>query len=235
MAAADLDGRLLPQPCSVQDRFALMMHDRIVELEGDVKALKQRAPDPRMNLLGSAKVAESGGVFLRLRAPRRLDSHEWASQLLRALRPGDDRYDVWCCHHWSIGPQPFVAECLVQRSGPLDVMVVAHAALDACGAECPETRVDACAVANPGWFAESIRTAAAALHTWDPVACKAVVVQPPEPEEVRTPGESMAWTLLHGWLACHTERADLWHPRALSAPKMATDLVAALGRLFEHV
>lgn len=237
----DTDQRLRPTECSVRDGFVLMMHDRLLELEREVRALRPRPVDPRVRLLSSASVSDTGAVFLRVRVRDRepLDLDRWAEGLLRAVpNASKRRVDAWCCQHWSfVGAN--VVEALVQYSGEpaVDVGQVAHATLDAW--PCATERVEACAVSCPAWFAESIRaaagstTAGARLHTWDPEAEAVVVTAAADGDEVHnaTPGESMIWALLHGWLACHAERAEVWHPRALCSSKMATDLVSTLGRL----
>ena len=227
----------------VQQHFALMLHARLVDLETEVRALRPASLDPRVRLLGTATTADSGAVFVRVRSRRHVEFDPWCEAVLRRLAATDTgvRFDAWCCQHWSLAAddRPYVVEALVERScGPADVAKVAHAALDAT----PGGLVEACAVVCPRWFAESIRCAATTvadpppvLHTWDPEA-GAVVRHGMEDETGAggTPGQVAAWTLLHGWLASHVERTDVWHPRALSASATAVELIKALGaRLLE--
>lgn len=229
---------------SVQDRFALMLHDRVVALEREVRALSEDAVDPRVRLLGASTRSESGAVFVRVMTAAALDVPAWCDGVLRRLGGTDaSRYDVWCCHHWSLGrdDMPFITEALVERwysPGGVAVPRVAHAALDSAlsvrgGSMASKVAVEACAVTNPRWFAESVRTAAeypgikATLWTWDPQAGGVLTSQA---SDVVAP-EGSAWGMLHGWLAAHTEVTDVWHPRSLNAATLAAGLVSALDRL----
>lgn len=221
----------------VQQQFVLMLHGRVVDLEGDVKRLQPEPVDARVHLLGAERVADSGAVFVRLRCPAHVEFAAWCAAMMNRLSAVDNtRYDMWCCQHWSLGGgRPYVVEALVQRQGALAVPKVAHAAVDSVD----DGVAEACAVVNPKWFAESIRTACvasgkpAALYSWDPEARELVCSQAADEDGTgtQTPGESAAWTLLHGWLAAQTERTDVWHPRALSAGTTSVQLVRALGRL----
>ena len=224
---------------SLQERFALMMHDRIVEVERELVALRPPPLDPRIRLLGTRAESECGAVFARLLARREVDVDAWSARVLGRLgRCDDTRFDMRACQHHGLGQErPYVVECLVERSGgaPLTVARVAHAALD-CSHD-PSAAVEACAVVAPAWFAESIRVAAggeAVLHSWDPVArgCVSQGVDDVDETGARTPEEMAAWTMLHGWMASQVEHvADLWHPRAPASSKMGMDLVRALGRV----
>ena len=248
------DGGPLDPVGSEADRFALMLHDRVVELERQVSSLRPSPLDRRVTVLGSRRQSDSGAVFVRARCAWSADLTAWAAGVLAALGARDDtRWDVWCCQHWSVGlgSQPYVIEALVERSGagtPADVAGVAHAALDALldllrPHDLGHTAsVEACAVASPSWFAESIRAAgateaggAATLHTWDPRA-GAVVRQAVDRAHV-APGDAeyRAWTLLHGWLACQMEATEVWHPRALSACGLGQQLVSALSRVLPDI
>lgn len=245
---------LAPRGGSVQDEFALMMHDRILALERDVQSLlADAAVDPRVRLLGASTRSESGGVFVRVMTAAALDIEAWCEGMLRLLGGTDaSRFDVWCCHHWSLGrdDMPFITEALVERwysPGGVAVARVAHAALDAAarvrgGSMASKVAVEACGVTNPRWFAESIRTAAefpgaraALLRTWDPKA--RCVVTSPAPDAIWDgrdwDARGRAWAMLHGWLASHTEVTDVWHPRSLNAATSATGLVSCLERLLE--
>lgn len=227
---------------SAQDHFVLMLHDRLVKLETELHELKPAPPDGRVSVLGSCRASDTGAVFVRLKAAVSVDLDAWCDSLMFRLgeRDAHARFDAWACQHWSLGQaeRPYIVECLLERSGggPLDVVRVAHAALDACATADPEARVDACAVTCAAWFAECIRSAAAAsetavLRSWDPVA-RAMTCQDINSTDetgVATPKETAVWLMLHGFLASQTERTEVWHPHAPSASKAAADLVAALA------
>lgn len=229
---------------SVQDRFSLMLHDRVVALEQDIRALLAEPLDARVSILGTAARSESGAVFVRVMSAAALDIEAWCEGVLRRLGGTDpSRFDVWCCHHWSLGrdDMPFVTEALVERwysPGGVSVARVAHAALDAAlqlrgGAMASKVAVDACAVTNAQWFAESIRTACewpgttATVRTWDPKARRMVSA----PAVATLDHHAKTWTLLNGWLATHTEATDVWHPRSLNASSSALALVSSLSHV----
>ena len=236
-----------------------MVHDRVVALEREVRALVAEPLDARVTVLGTAARSDSGAVFVRVTSAAALDIEAWCEGVLRRLGGTDPvRFDLWCCHHWSLGrdDMPFVTEALIERwysPAGLSVARVAHAALDSAAtpsattpATTPATTnaaapskavaVDACAVTNPRWFAESIRTACewpgtvATLRTWDPKARRTV-----SSPAVTSLDHTKAWTLLNGWLATHTEVTDVWHPRALNASSAATALVSSLGHVLDSV
>lgn len=230
---ADDDDPVAPRG-STQDHFVLMLHDRLVRLEGEVQELRPPQPDPRVNLLGTARAADTGAVFVRLKAARALDLDAWAQAMLRALGEREQtRFEAYICQHW--GMVSYVVEALVRRSGTraLDVVRVAHAALDACVVD-HEARVDACAVVSPDWFEHSIQCAAVAtqsafLRSWSPEAGYRVDdMNGVNDEGILTPTQRTTWALLHGWLAAQVERTDVWHPRALCASREADDLVMRL-------
>ena len=236
-----------------EQKFALMMHERIVRLEEEVRALRPARLDGRVTILGTATEADTGAVFVRALAPAAVDTDAWAAALLGTLGARDPRgggglrYDLWCCQHFSClagtASQPYVVEALVQRSGhrPQNVAAVAHAALDAL--ECPSVAaVEAAAAVNADWFVESIRAAAAAspgttgarMHTWDPRARCVMASDADDHDHDHDHDQDQddrgVWMRLHGWLASQTERADMWHPHAPSAPKLGADLLAMLAR-----
>ena len=232
---------------SMSDRFALMLHDRVVDLERQVAALQPKPTDPRVRVLGSRRAADSGAVFVRTRSSWDVDLGEWAAQVLRTLGGlADTRWDVWCCQHWSVGfvTRPYVLEALIQRGDgePADVASAAHAHLDALHGMLEPLRlhrtiaVEACAATSPAWFAESIRVAGAAkgravLYTWDPRARAVVrqdVAEGGGAGAPSDPGPYMVWTWLHGWLASQLEATDVWHPHSLNAHTLARELMDRL-------
>lgn len=223
---------------SLQERFALMLHDRIVQIEQELRLLRPPL-DPRIRLLGTRTESECGAVFVRLLTAHRTDVDAWSARVLGRLAAGDDtRFDLRTCQHIGLAAdRPYVVECLVERSGgqPLAVARVAHAALDAetdAGAA-----VEAGAVVAPAWVAESIRVAGAAggravLRSWDPVAgaCTAQDISNQHETCARSPTEMAAWTMLHGWMASQVEHVDLWHPHAPPSLRAGADLVREMGR-----
>ena len=233
---------------SMCEKFALMLHDRVVDLERQVAALQPKPLDPRVRVLGCRRTADSGAVFVRARSGWDVDLGEWAGEVLHTLGGlANTRWDVWCCQHWSVGfvTRPYVLEALIQRGDgeAADVASAAHAHLDTLAGMLEPLRlhrtiaVEACAVTCPPWFAESIRAAGAArgravLYTWDPLVRGVTRQELNEGAGTLAPahpGEYAAWTMLHGWLASRLEATDVWHPRALDAHALGQQLVAGLG------
>jgi hypothetical protein len=247
--ASDAPAEALRAVGSVQDAFALMLHDRLVDLERSVAALMPAGVDRRLAVLGKTSVADSGAAFVRVRSSWSADTEAVLEGVLGAMgRVDRARWDAWCCQHWSclLDRDAYVLELLVQRAGSrgVDVVAVAHAALDAVRREAQPfglahtVSAEACAVRSPAWFAESIRTAChatgrAAARSWDPDtrSCAPGVETPHEGDD--SDRADAAWTMLHGWLASQTEAADVWHPRALNAAASGQELVAALRRVLE--
>ena len=229
---------------SAADAFALMMHDRLLALERDVAALLPKPLDPAVTILGTKTRSDLGGVFVRARCTQPVDLDVWARETMRRITVVDPaRIDMWCCQHWTTGygtsGPTYMAEALVERwytPRGMCVSAAAHAALDALRAAGHEgVALDACAVTNSRWFSESIRAAAdggaGVLRTWDPDAER--MVTSPMASESSSANESKAWTMLHGWLAMHTEVTDVWHPRAHSAASAGIQLLAAIARLVD--
>lgn len=239
-----------------QEKFVLMLHDRLVELESEVKDLRPRALDPRVTLLGTHERSQSGSVFVRLYTSWNVDLGQLCAATLGILGPLDNtRYDMWACQHWTFAdtPTPFIIEMVVERSGGggpgggLEVAKVAHAALDSLMSLTAKllrvtASADACALHSPTWFAESVRVAAATgqrqatLHSWDP-SCQKVVTQDINDIDetgTRTPSQYLAWTMLHGWMAHQMAPTDVWHPRGLSNSKCAIDIVSAIGGILDN-
>lgn len=233
---------------SAADMFVLMLHDRLVSLERDVAAMAPVATDPAVTLIGSAVNSDSGAVFVRARCSSPVNNDRWCEKMMAEVARVDPaRLDVWCCQHWSMshsrGNGVYIAEALLERwytPRGMSVSDVAHAALDALRGEGQEdAKLEACAVTNPRWFAESIRSACeassegAVLRTWDPEAGSMVRSACTSEDGSSTAAETKAWTMLHGWLATHTERTDVWHPRSLSAHSAGNQLMSTLAKLGE--
>ncbi len=237
-------------PCAATpgESFVLMLHDRVVELEARLAALAPAATDAAVTILGGRDASHGGAVFARCLCAEPIDDLDACMRAaLEALaRTDNTRYDVWCCRHWSLGmPRtPYVIECLVQRSGcgaEFRATRVAHAVLDAARASAGDAycRVEACAVTCTAWFAESVRSAAAAngravLHTWDPSArCALVTDAGDDREAIEDPGARRAWITTTGWLASFVDVTDVWHPRAISAHAKGAEFVDLVARVRE--
>lgn len=226
-----------------RDAFALMLHDRVVELEAKVARLEPPPLDPALAVLGGATVSGSGAVFVRARSGMHARQGAVVDAVLRRLGRADaTRWDVWACGHWSclLPERPYVLELLVQRSGTArtaDVVAVGHAVVDAVREVTGDARhvsVDACAVRSAPWFIESLRAACAAdecdacCKAWDPRAGAVVATGAGESGGA----QNEAWLRLHGWMAAQLECTDVWHPRAPSAPAYAAALEACVGRMW---
>lgn len=218
---------------TVSEKFALMLHDRLVDLE---RLITPTPTDPRVTILGDRSTAEKGAAFVRVRTSDGVPLDEWARGVTRSLgRMDSTRWDLSCCQHWAFGHDlPFVLEALVVRSGdlPCDVAHVANAAVDVAESlrKSAALAAEACGVLCRQWFAVSIRAASKTAYTWDPSSKCVLSVQafPYEESSAADP-----WTMLHGFLASEVEVADVWHPRALNAHTAAAQMVAVMGNVLQ--
>lgn len=239
-----------------QEKFVLMLHDRLVELENEVKDLRPRALDQRVTLLGTDEKSQNGSVFVRMHTSWNVDLNQLCAATLGVLGPLDNtRYDMWACQHWTFADTvtPFIVEMVVERSGGggpgggLEVAKVAHAALDSLLALTGRllrvtASAEACALRCPTWFAESVRVASATgqrqavLHSWEPLSGHVVTQDINDIDETgtRTPSQYRTWTMLHGWMAHQMDPTDVWHPRGLSNSKCAIDIVASIGGMLDN-
>jgi hypothetical protein len=213
---------------STSEMFALMLHDRIVDLERQFASMCSPPLDARIEL---ADQADSRDVFVRLRCCREIDGDEWAAAVCTRLgQRWSCEMDVAVCQHFDID-NTFVLEAVLCFDAHRPVAQVAHAALDAAGdALAPSVRqpVLASAVHSREWFVESVRAAAgdyATVWSWEPVEQKAVK----EPLDIWI--EDDGWCMLQGWLAHNRERVEVLHPRALHAQIQARRLWSFVARL----
>lgn len=228
--------------------FSLMLHDRLMAVERDLARMAPVPADPAIAFIGTATTADSGAVFVRARCPAPVNVDRWCERMMgQVSRVDPARLDAWCCQHWSMahgrGNGVYILEALLERwytPHGMSVTDVAHAALDALRGEGHEdTRLEACAVTNPRWFAESIRSACessaegAVLRTWDPESGGMVRSPCTSEDGSSSLAETKAWVMLHGWLATHTERTDVWHPRSLIAHSAGNQLMSTLAKLGE--
>jgi hypothetical protein len=229
----------------VQEQFALMLHDRLVDLEHTVSKLVQAPLDPALRVLGASRSSDSSAAFVRVCSAVDVDMGDVCRAVLESLGAlhGGTRFDAWSCQHWScfLDATPYVLELAVQASGLpqcLDVATVGHAALDAVRAALRRLRRDrdvsaeACPIRCPAWFAESIRVASAAsagravLHTWDPLSRATTSADVTDSAEILDDPDT--WLMLHGWLARQVELTEVWHPKAPSAAACAVQLATRL-------
>ena len=213
-----------------RDAFALMLHDRVVQLEAAV--LRPRA-DPALTVSRSRPRA----AFVRLRSAALVDADAWARDVLARLAPAGPLWDLWVCQHWSAlgGDGPglgCVTEAVVRCGGGgecTDCERAGHACLDAArAAGAADARVETHGVTCDAWFVESVRAAAAGArrdvtYSWREGRVHDVP-NVPGPEA----WPDRAWRLLHGWLACQVDAVEPWHPRALSAGGAAAEFVTRL-------
>lgn len=238
---------LAPVGATLQERFALMLHDRLVDIERELRQLRPQAMDARVTLLGSRTRSDGGAVFVRLHSPWNAEPKRLATKVLEGLGRTDavGTYELWCCQHWSLGRElrPYIIELVVERSpGGLDVSKVAHAALDAMDDIVAPLNLkasmaaEACALTCSRWFARSIKEACAGAglfpgpYVLHPDTRRVDYEQEDDQQDPADPAE-VAWDMLHGWMAHQVEATDLWHPRAMSAADQAHKLVTALEKL----
>lgn len=214
---------------SASEMFALMLHDRIVELERQLASMHIPAPDPRIDLVVGE---DSQDVFVRLRCSREIDTDAWASDVCRRLGSlWSCALDVVTCQHFDID-KTFVVEAVVCFDTKKSVAKIARAAMDAVTDDALATSVEhpvvASAVMSREWFVESVRAASgdhARVVSWDP-RHKTV-----EKDSLDIWIEDDGWCMLQGWLAHNREPLEVLHPRALQAQVQARRLWSFVARL----
>lgn len=229
---------------TASEMFALMLHDRVVELERQLADMAIPPLDARIDL---ADQTDSLDVYVRLRCSKEVSVDEWAASVCRRLgERWSSPLDLVACQHFDID-ETFVVEAVLCFETRRPVAQVAHAALDALeGVAGPAALavlhsrrpssvphlynhpVLASAVQSREWFVESLRAAAgdyAEVWSWDPVAKKA------EKEALDIWIEDDGWCMLQGWLAHNRERVEVLHPRALQAQIQARRLWSFVARL----
>lgn len=227
---------------SAGELFALMLHDRLVELERQVAMLHLPDTDPAITLVDCP--SGSPGVYVRVHAAAEVDLDAWAAALVKRLGTLWGRcVEASSCQHYGLDGT-FVVECLVVATDHAGVnpdprIVVsqtARAAMDAavtdCGAQLADAaprgeRVLACGVLSREWFAESLSAAnpLGKVWSWDPAETEAVA------DACTLWIKDDGWSMLQGWLAHNRERVDVQHPKALHAQIEARRLWAFVSRL----
>lgn len=211
---------------SENDKFVLMLHDRVIELEAKIAAMVDPPLDPRVTLVG-ARTSKNLNTFVRLCCP---DEQDLTTVLRRALETVGKRWGVsleaFAAQHYNIDGG-FVLEAMVCCSTtPLPVETVAHAFLDSSA---KASSVLASRVILTEWFTESFLEVSETCYRYDYARDRFIV------EDAESWGHvppSPTWKMLTGWQASVIEAVTIQHPKAPDADDMQVRLVTALENVF---
>lgn len=213
---------------SDNDKFALMLHDRVIELEARIASMVDPQLDPRVTLAG-ARTSKNLNTFVRVCCP---DEQALTTVFRRALETIGKRWGVsleaFGAQHYNIDGG-FVVETMTCCSTmPLPAETVAHAFLDAC--ENPSS-VLASRVILTEWFTESFLEISDACYRYDYARDRFIV------EDAESWGHvepTTTWKMLTGWQASVIEAVNIQHPKAPDADDMHAKLLTALEKVLEE-
>ena len=218
----------LDDGASESDKFALMLHDRVIELEAKIAAMVDPPLDPRVTLVGG-RVSKNLNTFVRVCCP---DEQDLTTVLRRSSETIGKRWGVsleaFAAQHYNIDGG-FVLEAMVCCSTlPLPAETVAHAFLDAC---VKASSVLASRVVLTEWFTESFLEISETCYRYDYARDRFIV------EDAESWGHvapTTTWKMLTGWQASVIEAVAVQHPRAPDADEMHAKLLTALERVIEE-
>ena len=211
------------------DKFALMLHDRLIELETKVAAMVDAPLDPRVTLVG-ARTSKNLNTFVRVCCP---DEQNLTTVLHRALETIGKRWGVsleafGAQHYDGLDGEGFVVEIMACCSAqPLPVETVAHAFLDSC--EDPSS-VLASRVILTEWFTESFLEISETCYRYDYARDRFIV------EDAESWGHvppTPTWKMLTGWQASVIEAVAVQHPKAPDPDAMHAKLLTALENVLQ--
>ena len=219
---------LLEDGVSESDKFALMLHDRLIELEARISAMVDPPLDPRVTLVG-ARTSKNLNTFVRVCCP---DEQDLTAVVHRALETIGKRWgaslEAFAAQHYNIDGG-FVFEAMVCCSTlPLSIETVAHAFLDSCD---DPSSVLASRVILTEWFTESFLEISETCYRYDYARDRFIV------EDAESWGHvppTTTWKLMAGWQASVMEAVTVQHPKAPDADDMHSKLLTALEKVLEE-
>lgn len=217
--------------------FALMLHDRLVDVELRLASLAPRQIDERIEVVGCAPGSEA--TYVRVHSASQIDQQAWGKRVAKELGAfWGEAVDVTAVQHFSTLHDHFVLEALAvcRPRAAADpqrrVVQVGNAALDASAAlgelAAPKP-VWVCGVKDRCWFVDSFCAASGPdggrIWSYDPddASVTESEADPWIPDD--------GWCMMQGWLAHNREQVEVLHPRALSADTEARRLWAFVTRL----
>jgi hypothetical protein len=199
----------IPVEQTPEQAFALMLHDRIVELERKMARMehKDRGVDPRIKFVEKKRFP-----LLKIHLENDdVNLSRWLNETVGAVgrATGQEAFGV-ACKEYNVLAKAYVIECVLDVE--CDGKSVATAALE----HAPSAKVvEVHDVANFTWFSESIAACSYCSSTYDPKTQTVKTVAEPVPE---VSGESdTPWLMLNGWLTSVIEGVDISHTRAYDA------------------
>lgn len=215
---------------SESDKFALMLHDRLIDLESKMAAMVDPPLDPRVTLVG-ARTSRNLNTFVRVCCR---DEQDLTAVLRRALETIGKRWGVsleaFGAQHYNIDGG-FVVEAMTCCSTlPLPAETVAHAFLDACTDPGGASSILASRVVLTEWFTESFLEISETCYRYDYARDRFIV------EDAESWGHvapSRTWKMLTGWQASVIEAVNIQHPKAPDGDDMHAKLLTALEKVLE--
>ena len=203
---------------TAEQRFAFMLHDRLVDLEKRVADMEPEPLDPRI------RVAERAmHPFVKLEFDGKIDHSEWLKGAVGRLgRRFETKVSGVACQGWSLRAEKYVVEAFFEADVAMDRREVGRACLE-IGELFDEVRaVHVHGVTNVAWFMESIMSAddEAGHATYDPRDDSVTT----HFDQTDTPWYHSAWYRLNGWLVSVTENADVENVYAFDARSAAVSL-----------
>lgn len=207
---------------TVEQKFSLMLHERLVELEKKVANLEPPPLDPRIRISERPR-----HPFVKLEFDAEIDHSTWLKSVVERLgRYLDARMSGVACQGWSLRAERYVVEAVFGADDAVDHREVGRACLETGSAFGEVCAVHVHGVTNIAWFMESIVAAGAECATYE----DGVVVVSPAEDAPTDGAPHPSWYRLNGWLASVMENADVEHLRAFDANSAAISLYRSSAR-----
>lgn len=208
---------------TAEQKFAFMLHDRLVELEKKVANLEPSPLDPRIRV---AERAMHPFVKLEFDGETTINHSEWLKGVVGRLgRRFETKVSGVACQGWSLRAEKYVVEAAFEADVAMDHREVGRACLE-IGELFGDVRgVHVHGVSNVAWFMESIASAddEAGHATYHPEYDSVVTHR----DQRDAPWYHSAWYRLNGWIVSVTESADVEHLQAFDAHSAATAMYRA--------
>lgn len=197
----------IPVEQTVEQAFALMLHDRIVELERKLAAMERRIPDPRIKFVKKKRFP-----LLKIHLDEEIDLAQWLEKTVDALgKKTNKATSGLACQEYSLPAKAYVIESMFDVDAGDENELVAMLALE----HAPKaTVVEVHDVMNFTWFSESIAACSYCSSVYDPEkkTTRTLVERIPV-----APEDDTLWFMLNGWLTSVMEGVDIENTRAFDS------------------
>jgi len=190
-----------------EQAFALMLHDRIVELERKIVAMERRIPDPRIKFVKKKRFP-----LLKIHLDEEIDLAQWLEKTVDAIgKTTGKAASGLACQEYSLPLKAYVIESVFDIDVGDEHEFVATVALE----HAPKAKiVEVHDIMNFTWFSESIAACSYCSSTYNPETktTRTLVERIPV-----APEDDTLWFMLNGWLTSVTEGVDIENTRAFDA------------------